>query len=116
MKAHNTILLVATLALAGSPVFAQANPPQPPSPEQMRQMMQTTMQATMGAMTAAMGPMTEAVLDAQLAVAARPETAERIATFKRNLYEALLKKGFKDQEALQIVLATSPPNASPSTR
>lgn len=82
----------------------------------MKQVMQATMEATLGAMTAAMGPMTEAVIEAQLNSAARPETAERLAAFKKNLYDALLKKGFKPQEALQIVLVTSPPSASPSAK
>lgn len=74
------------------------------------------MQATMNAMTAAMGPMTEAVIEAQLNSAAKPDTAERIAAFKRNLYDALMKRGFKAQEALQIVLVTPPPSASPSAK
>ena len=78
--------------------------------------MQATMQATMGAMTAAMGPMTEAVIEAQLNSASRPETAEKIATFKRNLFEALTKKGFTAQQALQIVVATPPPSASPNAK
>jgi hypothetical protein len=99
------------------PLCAQQAPdaaprPQQPSPEQMRQMMQMTM----GAMASMMGPMTDAVLEAQLASAAKPETAERIATFKRNLYEALVRKGFTAAQALQIVLATAPPSAAPSAR
>ena len=114
------LLIAIVLVIASVQAFAQQAPPQaqqqPPSPEQMKQMMQATMEATMGAMTAAMGPMTEAVIEAQLKSAAKPETAERIATFKKNLYDALIKKGFKAQEALQIVLSSSPPSASPSAK
>ncbi len=106
------------LAAMASPIFAQQQPAeqsakqQPPSPEQMKQIMQ----ATMGAMVGVMGPMTDAVIEAQLTSAAKPETAERIAAFKRNLYEALIKKGFTQQQSLQIVLVTSPPSASPSAK
>ncbi len=95
-----------------SGAFAQQAAQQPPSPEQMRQIMQ----ATMGAMVSVMGPMTEAVIEAQLSVAARPETASRIAAFKRNLFDALVKQGFKEDQALQIVIATAPPSATPSTK
>lgn len=36
---------------------------------------------------------------------ARPETAERLATFTRNYYEALVRRGFTREEALRIVTA-----------
>jgi hypothetical protein len=55
--------------------------------------------------------MTDAMVAAQLKVSVKPETAEAIATFKRNLYEALRRKGFSSAEALQIVLATPLPMA-----
>ena len=107
------LLLAATLA---SPVLAQQAPPtqgqRQPGPEEMRQIMQ----ATMGAMVGVMGPMTEAVIEAQLNLMARPEAAERIAVFKRHLFDALVKKGFSAEQALQIVLTTAPPAASPSAR
>ncbi|MCY7306692.1 MAG: hypothetical protein LH632_11185 [Rhodoferax sp.] len=74
------------------------------------------MQTTMGAMVSVMGPMTDAVLEAQLITAAKPETAERIAAFKKNLYDALLKKGFNGLDAIQIVIATPAPSASPGTK
>lgn len=107
-------LLPAALAAALAwPAQAQQPPaPRQPSPEEMRQIMQ----ATMGAMVGVMGPMTEAVIEAQLNLLARPEAAERIATFKRQLFEALVKKGFSAEQALQIVLTTALPAASPSTK
>ncbi len=87
------------LAFVASSVIAQPNPPanapRPPSPEQMQQLMQ-------------------AQIEVQLAAAARPETAERIAAFKRNLYEALLKKGFTQQQAVEITVATPLPGSSGS--
>lgn len=47
------------------------------------------MQATMCAMVSVAGLMTAAVIEAQLNLAARPETAERIASFKKNLFDYL---------------------------
>lgn len=106
----NTAFLVAVIASFTAHATAQQAPPQPPSPEQMKQLMQ----ATMGAMVSVMGPMADAVIEAQLNAAAKPETAERIASFKMNLYQALLKKGFNGLDAMHIVVATSMPSASPS--
>lgn len=83
-----------------------------PSPEDMQKMMN----ATMGTMVPMMGRMTEVMLEAQLKIAERPETAERVAAFKKNLFDALLKKGFNAEQAMQITLATAPPSASPSSR
>lgn len=39
---------------------------------------------------------------------ARPETADKLATFTRNYYEALVKKGFTKEEALRIVGSQQP--------
>ena len=90
---------------------AQDQPQQKqPRPEEM----QKIMDATMGAMIPMMGRMTEVILEAQLKVAERSETAERVAAFKKNLYEALLKKGFNAEQAMQITLASAPPSAAPS--
>lgn len=114
MNLEKHIAAIALAAITSVSVAQQApsGPPQQPSPEQMKQIMQ----ATMGAMVSVMGPMTEAVIDAQTLIAAKPETAERIAAFKKNLYDALLKKGFNQQQALQIVIATSAPSAAPSAK
>ena len=105
------------LAFAAMAVHAQQPPattaqPQQPNPEQVKQLMQ----ATMGAMVAVMGPMTEVVIEAQLNAASKPEAAEKLASFKKNLYDALLKKGFDPQQALQIVIATAPPSAAPHAK
>jgi hypothetical protein len=118
----NISLTAATLAM----VFAAASgaalaqdtpaPAKPPTPEQMQQVMQGTIRATMGAMVDVAGPIAEATINAQTAIAAKPETAERIAAFKKNLYDALLKKGFTAAQALQIVVATNLPSASVATK
>lgn len=110
MRAHP---LISTLLLtASSLAFSQQTQQKQPSPEEMRLLMQ----ATMGAMVPVMGQMTEAMIDAQLRMAERPETIERIATFKRSLYESLLKKGFTGDQAIQIVLTTALPSATPSAK
>ncbi len=98
-----------SLGVCSAQAQAQKNPP---SPEDM----QKIMDATMGAMVPVMGRMTEVTIEAQLKVAERPETADRIAAFKRNLYEALLKKGFSGEQAMQITLATSLPAAAPMSK
>ena len=113
MNLKSRCLAVLSLgAFLTSQAMAQPAATPPPTPEQMKQIMQ----ATMGAMVSVMGPMTEAVIEAQLNAAAKPETAERIAAFKRNLYEALLKKGFNGLDAMHIVVATPMPSASPAAK
>lgn len=105
--------LVVALLLAAPPGFAQEpSPRRQPTPEEM----QKIMDATMGAMVPVMGRMVEAMIEAQLKLAELPETASRIATFKRNLYEDLVKKGFTKSEALQIIIATGPPSAAPASK
>ena len=109
---------ICAFALTAAALAAQAQQPppavapQPPNPEQVRQLMQ----ATMGAMVSVMGPMTDAVIQAQLNAASKPEAAEKIAAFKKNLYDALVKKGFDSQQALQIVIAAAPPSAAPNAK
>lgn len=48
----------------------------------------------------------QAQLLGRMAALTRPEVAERLATFTRNYFEALLHKGFSRDEALRIVAAT----------
>ena len=75
--------------------------------------MQKEMDTAMGAMVPMMGRMAEVMIEAQLKAAARPETAISIATFKKNLYDELQKKGFTPEQSLQITLATALPAAGP---
>lgn len=86
--------------------------PNRPSPEDMQKMMEMSM----GAMAPAMAKMTEAMIEAQLKAAENPETARRIAVFKKNLYDALLKQGFSKPEALSVMLATPAPSAAPAMK
>jgi hypothetical protein len=86
--------------------------PKRPSPEEMKQMMESSM----GAMVPMMSRMSEAMIEAQLSAAEKPETARRIAQFKKNLYDELQKQGFSKTQAFSIMQATSPPAASPGQR
>lgn len=67
----------------------------------------------------AIAPMTrllmETVTEAWLDMLEKPETAQRIAAYTRNYYEALIQEGFAREEALQIVSSSnipSPPELS----
>jgi len=74
------------------------------------------MDATFGAMVPMMAKMTEAMIEAKLQIAVLPDTADRIAVFKRNLYDSLMKKGFTAGQAMQIVVATGTPSATPAMK
>ena len=91
--------------------FAQnaGNQKLPPPVVQAQIQAQAQANAQMDQMVAMMEKMMEALVNVQSRVAAKPEVAEAAATFKRNLYDALRKKGFTAQEALQIAIATPLP-------
>lgn len=105
MRVAALTCLLALLSVSSSygQQSAQQNPPASPGQqkEAMQNMLNTAIQMY--------GPMMDASVDAQLKTAARPETAERIATFKKNLYDSLVKRGFKADEALQITVSTPIP-------
>ena len=114
MRLSLTLGTVILSCLAGTvqadePPTPKAPPPPPPSSSPAD--MQKTMAAAMDGMVPLMSRMTEAMIGAQLRIAADPQTAENIATFKRNLYEALLKKGFRPEQALALTESTPLPSA-----
>lgn len=104
--------LVVLSALCALSTFATAQ--SFPSPKPVPGDMQKMMDSSMLSMLPMLERMTEAHLEAQLKVAERPETAERIATFKKNLFDALKKKGFTAEQSLQIVNSTALPSTAPS--
>ena len=55
--------------------------------------------------------MAEATMETTLWALSKPEAAERLATFSRNYYDALIKKGFTKDEALRIVLSVGIPQS-----
>ena len=93
-----TIALTVLVVIALVPIDAGAQQKQP-SQEEIMQMM--------GPM---MSRMMEAMMQAMLAMMARPETADQLATFTRNYYEALVAKGFSKEEALRIVTSVGMPS------
>jgi hypothetical protein len=70
------------------------------------------MESSMGMMVPMMGKMAEISLEVQLNAAEKPDTARRVAVFKKNLYEALLQQGFSKDQAFAIVLNTPVPAPS----
>jgi alkanesulfonate monooxygenase SsuD/methylene tetrahydromethanopterin reductase-like flavin-dependent oxidoreductase (luciferase family) len=68
------------------------------------------MEAQMAMMGPMMGQMMQAMMEGLLAILAKPETAERIATFTKNYFDALVAKGFTKEEALRIVMAHGIPS------
>jgi hypothetical protein len=101
-----TACVIAPYALAQEPARPGA-PPDASRQETIRQ----AVQASMGGTTGNLGPMSDAVIESQLKAAERPETAVRMAKFKRNLFDALKAQGFTKEEALAITVATPPPSA-----
>src|SRR2546421_5206668 len=101
-RSTGTALVLGALLLL---LPARAVGQQPTVSDSLRaQMAQTS--AMMGPM---MGQMMEAMMEGMLRVMARPENIGRLATFTRNYYEALIRKGFTKDEALQIVVAAGIP-------
>ena len=108
-----TLAIAAVLVLQFSYARADTQPEKrQPTPEEMQKLME----ATMGSMVPLMGRMVEAMIEGELKMAERPDTADRLAAFKKNLFDALLKKGFTESQALQIVISTGIPTASPGAK
>ena len=97
-----TIAAIAVLAAClVAPAHAQSTSPALTQDEQKRA----------AAVSATLAPLvsktSEETTEAQLKIAERPDTAERIATFKKNLFDALRRKGFTVEQAMQLTAATS---------
>lgn len=96
---------VAFCLLAVAFAAAAQTTPSRPSPEEMLRVTDSSTSAVL----ANVERTAETQLAAQLKTAERPDTAERIASFKKNLFDALRRKGFTAEQALQIVVATPVP-------
>jgi hypothetical protein len=94
-------------ALIISIAVAAAEEPSPPKQP-------LTPQEMSAAMKTAMGSMATAAIHAQLDVLSQPDSADRMAHYLKNLYDALLKQGFTKAEALEIVTRVPLPGASTS--
>jgi len=96
---------LALLAFILAPAVARAEeseaPAQPPAaPQDVHQAMQQV--------GPAMTEMITTTLDGLLAYMTRPETTDQMAVFVRNYYDALIKKGFTEEQALQIATSANP--------
>ncbi len=90
------MMLVATVALAEDSKLSPAE-------------QQAQMQQAMQMMTPMFGQMTKSMMEAQLNVLADQETANKLATFTKNYYNALVKQGFTKEDALKIAVAVGFP-------
>lgn len=104
--------MVLLLAVAATSFAEGTAENKQPSPEEVKQLMEMSL----GAMVPMMGKMAEAMIDAQLRIAEKPETAASLAAFKKNLYSSLIKQGFTKQEAFDIMLNTAVPAAMPGMK
>jgi hypothetical protein len=85
---------------------------QPDTSKAARQQIQEQIGNQMEMMGPMMGRMAEATLAGTLNVLNKPSTAEQLATFTRNYYDALVKKGFTKDDALRIVMSVGIPMTS----
>lgn len=85
---------------------------QQPDTSKARQQIQEQIGNQMEMMGPMMGRMAEATLAGTLNVLNKPSTAEQLATFTRNYYDALVKKGFTKDDALRIVMSVGIPMTS----
>ncbi len=82
---------------AGLPAPGQGN--RPPTAVEMQQMMGPVMAEMMSSM-----------LKGMTKTLAEPQIAQNLATFTRNYYQALMDRGFTEEQALKIVTSTGFPS------
>ncbi len=96
------VLLCASILIFASVCIAQD---QKVTPDQQ----QVMIQQQMNAMTPMFGQMMRVMMTATFDVLSQPESAEKLASFTRNYYDALIKKGFSKDEALKIAMSVGMP-------
>jgi hypothetical protein len=109
------MIRIAVLVLAGSlatPMALAQQQSNQPTPEQMQQIMD----ATFSSMVPYMAKMVEAMIQSQLNVLSRPESAAQMAAYVRNFYNELVKQGFTEVQALQIASSVALPSAAPPSQ
>ena len=74
--------------------------------------MQSTLEQSVNAMLPSMKKILEVSMQAQLDVLAKRDSADQIAAYARNFYDALVKRGFGEDEALEIVKSVGVPSFS----
>jgi hypothetical protein len=100
-----TVATAAALAAAAAaPARAQNPPAAAPAPAGHLDSLRAFLPQMAQLMAPLASQMSVNMMDAMLTVLERPATAERLATFTRNYYEALVRRGFTREEALRIVI------------
>jgi hypothetical protein len=89
-------LLISSLALAGDNKTT-------PAEEQAK------IQQSMQMMTPMFGQMAKSMMEAGLDILADPQTANKLASFTKNYYDALVKQGFTKEYALKITMSAGIP-------
>jgi hypothetical protein len=104
-------------AILLTPMCLTAQQPIPIKPDSVRAHEAAAM---MGPMMQQMAPMMSQMaamtLEGTLAALAKPENAERLADFTKNYYDALVRRGFTKEQALQIVMAVGVPHPGAASR
>jgi hypothetical protein len=103
-------VLIVALAVMASPGFVRAQEADRKTAKEQAQI-----QAQMEQMAPLLRQMSLGAMDLTLEVLSQEETADRLAEFTRNFYEALLARRFTKVEALDIVKAVGIP-ALPALR
>jgi len=93
------VILFAVLLTFSSNAFAEDNKQELTSEQQTQ-----IMEQTMNSMLPFMGQMMEIMMKVQFKILADPATADQLATYTRNYYEALIRKGFTEEESLKIAM------------
>ena len=98
--------------LTGGIAFAAQEKAAMPSPQQAQIAPQPTKnpEESIRQMGPAMSSMMESMMSGMMRFYAQPDTADMMASFTRNYYTALVKKGFSEAEALEIVKAAGVPS------
>ena len=113
------LIISAVVIAAGSLAAQQPTPSRPAKPDSTQARAQEAA-AMMGPMMQQMAPMMGQMaafsLEGTLAALAKPENAERLADFTKNYYDALVKRGFTKDQALQIVMAVGMPHPGSTSR
>ena len=103
-----SVLAVSMLLLVACSVAAQQ--PTPDSAQRRAQQAAEMMGPMMQQMAPMMQQMAVLTMEGTLAALAKPENAEHLADFTKHYYDALLKRGFTKEQALQIVMAVGIPH------
>jgi len=74
---------------------------------------QRYLEHSMDMLTPMSGQTNRIAMEVQLEVLSKPETAQKLAAFAHNYYQALVKTGFTDDQALQIVVRAGIPLVPP---